>query len=558
VGRSGTGGGSGFCLAGLAQVAESATGRTTSFERNRSGRLTARVIEGGNPVDPRWSYAYDGLGRLTKMQDPTETPTNPNDANGTTLDRDGAGRVEHVLRDGEVVDSSGRDAAGRLAWVKRLDGEAEFKYGIAYDDVSRLTGAVDSLTVPPEQPIQLRSFGWTYNPAGERLTQTAGGVTESYAWNGVGVLTAVTGGGADRTFDFDLAGNLLALTTQGAGAMSFAYDKSGRTRQVTAPDGSVVSYRYGPDERRIRQSIDPDGAGPLAPEVVCYFSDGLVTYEVDGDTGDLRRAFVFLPDGFTPVMLVAFADNAVSAVFFYHNDHLSTPRAVTDETGDVVWRARYEPFGGAGDDPDPDLAAGDLGLDIDPDGDNVPLDQPLRFPGQWDDGVPGLWYNWHRFYLPKHGAYTRRDPYVVEGPEGKESPGFGYVEGNPANVADPTGLREWYDDFGDVLFGFTDMMSFGATSWARDALGCGDAPNEDSWAYFGGEIGAFVAPFAALRAGAVFMAGGKTTGSWGLKLFFDSRPHAFTWLGEMKHFQAVLYKAGVKGSHFIRRLPWPW
>jgi len=34
-------------------------------------------------------------------------------------------------------------------------------------------------------------------------------------------------------------------------------------------------------------------------------------------------------------------------IYYYHNDHLGTPQVMTDESGQVVWKADYEPFGKA-------------------------------------------------------------------------------------------------------------------------------------------------------------------------------------------------------------------
>ena len=36
---------------------------------------------------------------------------------------------------------------------------------------------------------------------------------------------------------------------------------------------------------------------------------------------------------------------AEEIVHFYHNDHLGSPLAMTDEDGNVVWRRDYKPFG---------------------------------------------------------------------------------------------------------------------------------------------------------------------------------------------------------------------
>jgi hypothetical protein len=35
----------------------------------------------------------------------------------------------------------------------------------------------------------------------------------------------------------------------------------------------------------------------------------------------------------------------VDKLYFFINDHLGTPKVVTDETGAVVWKADYQPFG---------------------------------------------------------------------------------------------------------------------------------------------------------------------------------------------------------------------
>ena len=37
--------------------------------------------------------------------------------------------------------------------------------------------------------------------------------------------------------------------------------------------------------------------------------------------------------------------SAGAAIYYLHNDHLGTPRVVTDQQRDVRWRADYMPFG---------------------------------------------------------------------------------------------------------------------------------------------------------------------------------------------------------------------
>jgi uncharacterized protein RhaS with RHS repeats len=62
---------------------------------------------------------------------------------------------------------------------------------------------------------------------------------------------------------------------------------------------------------------------------------------------------------------------------------LRAPRIITDDTGSVVWRAEYLPFGKV----------------------NILTEQienNLRFPGQYFDAETGLHYNWNRYYSGPH------------------------------------------------------------------------------------------------------------------------------------------------------------
>jgi len=107
-------------------------------------------------------------------------------------------------------------------------------------------------------------------------------------------------------------------------------------------------------------------------------------------------------------------------VFFHHNDHLGTPRLVTDASGNIVWRGWHEPFGKMHEACGP--------------GCDGPCNfhQPLRFPGQWDYG-DGVSYSWHRYVLPDYGLFLSPDPLPLSG-----SQSLFLVPGNGAD-----GLRLW-------------------------------------------------------------------------------------------------------------------
>jgi RHS repeat-associated protein len=123
-------------------------------------------------------------------------------------------------------------------------------------------------------------------------------------------------------------------------------------------------------------------------------------------------------------------------VYYYINDHLGTPQIITDEDGEVVWKADYMPFGGATVDPDSTTT------------------NNFRFPGQYYDEEMGLHYNYFRYYDPNTGRYLRPDPSHNVQPRGTNIPyllpsflntpqelnPYPYVLNNPLNLIDLNGL----------------------------------------------------------------------------------------------------------------------
>ncbi len=117
------------------------------------------------------------------------------------------------------------------------------------------------------------------------------------------------------------------------------------------------------------------------------------------------------------------ANLKTTGLYYLHPGHLGSPRAVSDESGQVIWRWKSEPFGGTLPEEDPD-------------GDGQPFVLNLRFPGQYYDREIGLHYNYFRYYDPQTGRYITSDPIGLYG--GLNT--YGYVGGNPLTRNDPKGL----------------------------------------------------------------------------------------------------------------------
>ncbi|MFE8647298.1 RHS repeat-associated core domain-containing protein, partial [Sphingomonas sp. NCPPB 2930] len=109
----------------------------------------------------------------------------------------------------------------------------------------------------------------------------------------------------------------------------------------------------------------------------------------------------------------------------FHCDHLGTPIAMTqatgERTGQLVWAARYDAWGAVVEECNPHA-----------------IDQPIRFQGQQIDAETGLHYNRLRYYETTTGSYLSPDPIGLDG----DINAFTYVSGRPISSVDPLGLAE--------------------------------------------------------------------------------------------------------------------
>ncbi|MCC6629394.1 MAG: RHS repeat-associated core domain-containing protein, partial [Chloroflexi bacterium] len=66
--------------------------------------------------------------------------------------------------------------------------------------------------------------------------------------------------------------------------------------------------------------------------------------------------------------------------------------------------------------------------------------QPFGFTGEQRDGETGLVYLRARLYDPQLGRFVQRDPVVGRGQQPQSLNRFAYVQNNPTNAVDPSGL----------------------------------------------------------------------------------------------------------------------
>ena len=384
----------------LGQVtAESQDDTTVRHEYDALGRRTATVA----PTGQRFDYRYNAQGRLATVS-----------LDGEILSRhqfDDQG-LETARQQGELVSRYAYDPLGRLIQHQagRRDKAAVLGRRYGYDAAGRLA-AVDDLRQGASR--------YLYDPV-DRLLQVEGLTPERFVHDPAGNLIGVNeerGGRVkgdrllllgDRHFSYDAAGNLTEERRGKEGRLvtRYAYDSDNRLIRAETPNG-VSQYRYDPLGRRIAKQT-PDG------ETRFVYDGARLLQEIRAER---QRTYLFEPGGFRPLACIDQVGGAESQVYYYHLDHLGTPREMTDAAGKIVWSARYRAYGS--------LALADV----------AEIDNPLRFQGQYYDEETGLHYNLNRYYDPQTGRFTTQDPIGLLG-------GFNcYQYGlNPTGWIDPYGL----------------------------------------------------------------------------------------------------------------------
>ncbi len=120
------------------------------------------------------------------------------------------------------------------------------------------------------------------------------------------------------------------------------------------------------------------------------------------------------------ILLFTLPAQAAVQMHYLHNDHLGTPRVVTNQAQQVVWKGQLKPFG-------------ETKVEVEA------ITNHRRFPGQRFDIESRLYYNYFRDYDPSTGRYIQSDPIGLDG--GLNT--YLYAGGNPLRYVDPMGLY-WF------------------------------------------------------------------------------------------------------------------
>ena len=285
------------------------TGFTVNYAYDADGRLSELTDGSGNMIV---TYTYDADGRLSEKTNGNGTYTTYTyDKDGNVLD------LVNYAPDGSINSSFiyTYNDLGLETSETTLDGTWTY----SYDADGQLTHAVFA-SMNPSVPSQ--DLTYNYDAMGNRTSTVINGVTTLYTTNDMNEYTSV--GGVAYTYDAD--GNLTS-----DGTNTYTYNSLDQLTAVTGPSGTTT-YTYDALGQRIDATtndnttqylIDPSGLGNV---VSTYTGSGSVIADY---TYGLGLTSEVMSQG----------------SYYYDFDALGSTVDLTDSSGKIASSMSYLPFG---------------------------------------------------------------------------------------------------------------------------------------------------------------------------------------------------------------------
>lgn len=266
-----------------------------TYERNPLQLTASRQVAGHSRVD----YSYNAAGLMTQAASPEAS---------VDLAYDHHGRASTIRRSNGVTTTVTRDAMGRqLSSIHRRGSEEILRQVYGYDAGGNRT----RLFTDHGDPLAAAAAIGEYNAANQVVRFR------------------------DRTYTYDAAGNRLTETSP-EGTLRYGWDARDRLRTIETPSGAIYTFFYDHGGSLIRYDASEDGV-----ERTEKFVRDDITNVVAHISSDRRETgFLTGRDVDTP-----FASVSASQVRFTLQDVLRSVVGLTDSGGALVDAASYGPFG---------------------------------------------------------------------------------------------------------------------------------------------------------------------------------------------------------------------
>lgn len=445
----------------------------------------------------------------------------------------GNGITVHATHDpatGRLMDlqtSGGQELAQNLALEWDVIGNLMYRYDYSagpaqlecfqYDDRDRLQEVKHPANINQACESVTPSFiSVDYDKSGN-ITYKSDVGSYSYGSGNAGPHAVTSAGG--RTFQYDDVGNVVSDSL----SRTYHYTTFNQLRSVTRGGNSTYFY-YGPNRKKV---IKHDQQGST------HYVGNVEIARADGPAGSREyRRYI------GGVALVTFeAETGNTRQRYLHKDHLGSVTAITDESGYVVARMAYDPWGQRRNPEDlsqsweqwtqqtpPNWAGAMRGL------------TPRGYTGHEQVDDHGVVLMGARVYDPRLGRFLQADPFVEDATTLNR---YTYVHNNPLAYTDPSGYLSIKEVVTIAAVVVVSVYTGGAAAGA--------------WSFFGTTLTTGQAFAAVVAAGAI--SGGISTGTWEGAAWGAFSAAAFYGIGQA--FAGVadptgggIFNTGLNGTEF--------
>ncbi len=468
----------GFDADGNRKNLSDADNNKTQFQFDNNGRLVQETSATSDKVSYTYSardllesvtngrnqkrqFAYDAVGRLKSWTDPDGTVSYTYDANGNVL---------------TVTDANGSITReyDKLNRVTKYTDTQNNSLQYEYDEVGNLV----TLTYPDGKQVH---YGYDAADQLVKVTDWANRDTR-YAYDkNARLINILRPNGTQMTRAYDDAGQLkqqkdvLIATGEIISQFDFSYDKAGNiTQELVIPQPQPPQFTvpsqmsYGLSNRlatynQEQVQFDADGnmtSGPLSGEMANFVFDSRnrlmsaaeTAYHYNAENQRIgvnqTRYVINSQPVLSQVLVKTEADGTQTYYVYglgligqeqngeylsYHFDLRGSTVALTDESGQVVERFQYSPYGL--------LMYGDASI------------TPFLFNGMYGvmSDSNGLYYMRARFYNPEIRRFVNQDVLLGNVAEGQTLNRYAYVKGRAISSIDPFGLEDVTGSYSEDL-----------------------------------------------------------------------------------------------------------
>lgn len=391
---------------------DDAAGRLRTINANREGASGGIVVA--------HSYGYDSLGNLTRRNDSA-----PGVLTAENFTYDNLNRLSTAAIVGGAVTSTRTtqviyDPRGNILYKSDVG-----RYWYDADRPSRLTNI--TLETAPGATVmntgtRALSFGFD---DGESGAQVVGGV-------------ALGNGNLVYTVGYDAVNNRHTQRRETYTSFNMPLQFT-LTNGVAGPPDRTLNFVYGPEHQRVKQQVQ------LADSTPGSYNAGSTWYLHEGNGQSLSYEKEVRDRGLVEHKHYLSAGGAVFALFvtrtgllggqpptatrYFHHDHLGSVVAITDDTGAVIERLAYDPWGKRRNvNGLPDTLDAIVGWNT---------DRGFTMHEHLDE--MGVVHMNGRVYDPLVGRFMSADPLVADSRDLQEYNRYTYVGNSPVTLIDPSG-----------------------------------------------------------------------------------------------------------------------